>query len=347
MVQTMPEIFTTGSDEEAYLPIESYFGNVGRTHADPAIEENVALPGAVKARDEDIDVAFWNIEWFNKNVERKVRGVARFIADMNLDVWALEETSPAATERLVQLLDDAYGLDFDFAASEPDAPNGRQTTTVMWNRTTVVGGSESWPPAIEPILRLTSQDDLAPLVAIEENVHGKIFDRYPGLFHLKARANEAFGFYVVPLHLKAMDEGSLRRQLASRVLGAAVNKMIRDGADGDWILGGDVNAELESGDFAALTAAGLAAVSAQDEADGAISYVSGPRSLIDHIFLSRNLAARFGADQFTIVAVDKVIPHYVDTISDHRPVMIRLHIATGLEEGVGFAGIPTPDWLRL
>jgi hypothetical protein len=89
------------------------------------------------------------------------------------------------------------------------------------------------------------------------------------------------------------------------------------------------------------------AVKACDEADGAISYVSGPRSLIDHIFRSRNLAARFGADQFTIVAVDKVIPRYVDTISNHRPVMIRLHIATGLEEGIGVAGIPTPDWLRL
>jgi hypothetical protein len=71
------------------------------------------------------------------------------------------------------------------------------------------------------------------------------------------------------------------------------------------------------------------------------------RTHADHIFLSRNLATKFGAQHFTIVAVDKAIPHYANTISDHRPVMIRLHIATGLEEGVGFAGIPTPDWLRL
>lgn len=346
-MQTVLEEQAPGTDQEAYLPIDSYFGSLGRTRPDPGLEENVMLPGTIQARDEDIDVAFWNIEWFNKNVERKVRGVARFIADMNLDVWALEETSPAATERLVALLRDAYGLDFGFAASEPDAPNGKQSTTVMWNRATVAGGAEAWPEEIETVLRLTSRDDLAPLEAIEEAIHGKIFDRYPGLFHLSAQANPEFGFYIVPLHLKAMDEGSLRRQLASRVLGAAVKKMIGDGADGDWILGGDVNAELGSGDFEALTSSGLTAVSAQDERDGAISYIEGPKSLIDHIFLSQNLASRFGTQHFSIVAAEKEIPNYAASISDHRPVMIRLHIAAGIEEGVGVAGLPVPEWLRV
>lgn len=335
---------------EAHLPVASYFGNLGRTIPDQLIEENVAVPGEIQARDEDIDVAFWNIEWFNTNVDRKVRGVARFIADMNLDIWALEETSPAATGQLVRLLDEAYGLDFAYGSSEPDAPNSKQSTTVMWNRATVSGGPQAWPPEIEEIIRLTSRDDLSPLEALEEAVHGKIFDRYPGLFHLQARANPAFDFYVVPLHLKAMAEGSLRRQLASRVLGAAIKTMIRDGADGDWIVGGDINAPLASGDFAALTAAGLTAVSAQDAADGAISFIEGPLSLIDHIYLSQNLATMFGAEHFTIIAADKEIPNYVETISDHRPVMVRLHIGARADritgEGPGAAGVPLPDWLR-
>jgi endonuclease/exonuclease/phosphatase family metal-dependent hydrolase len=344
------ESVEVGSDHEAFLPIDSFFGNTGRAVRDPFVEEDVALPGEIKARDEDIDVAFWNIEWFNTNVDRKVRAVARFIADMNLDIWALEETSPAATERLVALLDDAYGLDFGYGASEPDAPNGKQSTTVMWNRATVTGGPQAWPSEIEEVIRLSSRDDLTPLEELEEAVHGKIFDRYPGLFHLGARANPAFDFFVVPLHLKAMAEGSMRRQLASRVLGAAVKKMIRDGADGDWVLGGDINAPLASGDFDALTMAGLTAVSAQDAADGAISYIKGPKSLIDHIYLSQNLAAKFGAEHFSIVAVEKEIPDYVATISDHRPVMIRLHIGPVgggvVEESVAAASIPIPDWLR-
>jgi endonuclease/exonuclease/phosphatase family metal-dependent hydrolase len=307
-------------------------------------------PATSATRDEDLDVAFWNIEWFNRNVERKVRGVARFIADMRLDVWALEETSPRATARLVALLKEAYGLDFDHAASEPDAPDARQTTTVIWNRATVTGGRQAWPAEIEEVLRLSSQDDLTPidhLEAIEEAIHGKIFDRYPALFQLTARNNPAFDFFLVPLHLKAMAEGSLRRQLACRVLAAVVRKMTRDGADADWVLGGDLNAELDSGDFQALTEAGLSALSAQDAAAGAITYLEGPRSLIDHIYLSQNLAARFGAEHFSIIAVDKEIPNYVRTISDHRPVMVRLHIGGDTEEAAAAIGMRTPDWLRL
>jgi endonuclease/exonuclease/phosphatase family metal-dependent hydrolase len=336
--------------EEAFLPVQSYFGNLGRTRPDPGIEENVIQPGQVQARDEDVDVAFWNIEWFNRNVDNKVRAVARFVSDMNLDIWGLEETSPQATERLVDLLAEAYGLDFGFGASEPDAPSSKQSTTVIWNRATVIGEVQHWPDEIETVIRLSSRDDLTPLDRledIEEAIHGKIFDRYPGLFHFQSRANPEFDFYVVPLHLKAMDEGSLRRQLASRVLGAAVRRMIANGADADWVLGGDLNAELDSGDFDALAASGLTTVSFQDAADGAISYLERPRSLIDHIYLSANLSARFGADQFSIVAADQEIPNYTKTISDHRPVMMRLHIGGEIEEAAFSVSIPTPDWLRI
>jgi hypothetical protein len=223
----------------------------------------------------------------------------------------------------------------------------------MWNRATVIGTKESWPDEIEAVLRLSSRDDLMPLEQledIEEAIHGKIFDRYPSLFHLQARNNRSCDFYLVPLHLKAMAEGSLRRQLASRVLGAAVNKMIHDGKDVDWVLGGDLNAPLESGDFDALTSAGLTAISAQDAADGAISYIKGPRSLIDHIYLSKNMVAKFGernfAEKFTIIAADREIPDYTQTISDHRPIMMRLHIGSGVEETVTGPFLGTPNWLK-
>lgn len=353
MSSATSDVFTV--DSEASIPTVSYFGNVGRKQED--IEENVLNPSSVKARDEDIDVAFWNIEWFNKNVDKKVRGVARFVADMNLDVWALEETSAKATERLVRLLEDAYGLEFDFDASEPDAGSGKQATTVMWKRDTVVGAKRAWPDEIEEVLRLSSQDDLTPidrLEEIEEAIHGKIFDRYPALFHLAARKNPKFDFFLVPLHLKAMDEGSLRRQLASRVLAAVVNKMIKDGEDADWVLGGDINAPLASGDFDQLSNAGLVAVSRQDADAGAISYIKGPKSLIDHIYLSPNLAERFGdadfSKLFTVVSAEQEIPDYVKTISDHRPVMLRMHIGDAgddLEESVhAVSPIKTPEWLK-
>lgn len=57
------------SEEETYLPVNSYFGNIGRAAQEPDIEENAILISAVEARDEDIDVAFLSIEWFNRNYE--------------------------------------------------------------------------------------------------------------------------------------------------------------------------------------------------------------------------------------------------------------------------------------
>ena len=149
----------------------------------------------------------------------------------------------------------------------------------------------------------------------------------------------------MPLHLKAMDEGSLRRRLACRVLAAAMRKMQHDGEDEDWIFGGDLNAPLASGDFDELGNAELTAVSAQDAEDGAISYIKGPKSLIDHIYISKNLSKTFGADHFSIISVEKEIPNYTKTISDHRPVMMRLHVGSDTEESAAPL-LRTPDWIK-
>jgi predicted extracellular nuclease len=137
------------------------------------------------------------------------------------------------------------------------------------------------------------------------------------------------------------------------VLAAAVNKMIHDGEDADWVLGGDVNAPLASGDFDQLSNAGLVAVSQQDADAGAISYIKGPKSLIDHIYLSPNLAAQFDKDKFsekfTIISAEKEIPDYVKTISDHRPIMLRIHIEDGgdFEESVVAPdSFKTPEWVK-
>jgi hypothetical protein len=67
-------------------------------------------------------------------------------------------------------------------------------------------------------------------------------------------------------------------------------------------------------------------LSADDEAGGAFSYVKRPKSLIDHIFLSKNLARTYGADDYFIVAADREIPDYVRRLSDHRPVLVRLSL---------------------
>jgi len=312
-----------------------FFGSLGRVRSQEAGGFETVVQ-SYYGEDTDIDVGFWNVEWFNRHPE-KAGDVATVIADMNLDIWAFEESSLESIAQLVGILASRYGLLFDYAASE-QAPSAKQITTVIWNKKTVTGEAQEWPQVFEPWFKVRSEDfDELGLEAVE----GKVFDRYPGLFYFKSKPSQdrdPIDFYLVPLHLKARQEGSKRRIMAARILGAAVAKMVSEfGKDADWVLGGDFNAELATKDFQALIGKGMTAISAADEQEGALSYLKNPRSLIDHIFLSANLARTYDSTDFFIVAKEKTIPDYLKKFSDHRPVLARLSLGQrpGRTQGVG------------
>jgi DNA/RNA endonuclease G (NUC1)/V8-like Glu-specific endopeptidase len=307
-------------------PVMGHFGGLGRDPGDAATGVE-AVVNLYKGEAEDIDVAFWNIEHFEDRYEEKLEQVADIIYRMNLDVWAFEESSREATEALAEYLNNKYKTKYRCEFSEPNASSDKQTTTVMWNSETVDGQKVKWPDEIEKWLREHSKnfDDLD----LTEAAQGKIFDRYPALYRFKSKlpGGGVFDFNLIPLHLKAFDEGQMRRRMAAAIIGAAIKKMIdKYGADRDWIVGGDFNAPLASQDFAGLLAGGMVPVSAGDEQGGALSYVKSPLSMIDHIFLSPNLADTYGEGDFFIVAHDKKIPDYVKSVSDHRPVLLRLSL---------------------
>ena len=324
--------------------ITGYFGAVGR-RARAGGDGYERVVDVYQGQGQDVDIAFWNVEWFNRRFTERVGDVARVIADLNVDIWALSETSPEATQALVARLEDEFGHTMDFAASEPDAPGGRQTTAVLWNPLTVRGARRDWPDEVAALLRLDSRD---PAAQAFEAVEGKVFNRFPGLFHFTALqrdepGREPFAFNLAPLHLKAMAEGRRRRRMASNILARAVRLMIeRHDADEDWVIGGDINAELASGDFAGLTGAGFLAMSAQDEDEGAFSFLKRPRSLIDSIFLSPSLSRRFGADDFFIYARDAKAPDFVKTVSDHRPVLARLALREAAPAAAPVVAAPAP-----
>ncbi|MFC1834028.1 trypsin-like peptidase domain-containing protein [Thermodesulfobacteriota bacterium] len=302
-----------------------FFGALGRIDPSqtPSLETVVA---SYRGEATDIDVGFWNVEWFTRNPE-KVADVAKVVADTNLDIWAFEAASPGVTELLVEQLRQKFGLDFKWAASEPGVRGGKQTTIVIWNEKTVTGERMEWSDELKPWFDIDSRNfgDLQM-----EAVEGKVYNRYPGLFYFKAESpsgKELIDFNLVPLHLKAGKEGSKRRIMAARILGAAMKKMMAGAdADRDWIIGGDFNAPLATKDFDALFKEDMVAVSAADEKQGAFTYLKGPKSLIDHVFLSANLAQTFGEEDFFVVAKEKTIPDYVERLSDHRPVLVRLSL---------------------
>jgi hypothetical protein len=304
-----------------------FFGTLGRESSKTGVE---ALVDHYRGVDQDIDVGAWNIEWFSNRYEAKLDLVARAIADFNLDIWALVESSPKAAEALVAKLKTDFGLKFDVAHSEPNATTAKQSTSVIWNTEKVTGTREDWPAEIETWFGVKSTDFSDQML---EAVHGKIFDRYPGLFKFQSVHKQSVDFYLVPLHLKAMAEGSLRREMASKILAAAVSRMKDAGKDADWILLGDLNAEIASKNFDPLRQRDLVALSAIDEDAGSFTYLKNPyKSMIDHVYVSADLAKHVGADDFFIVAADKVYPNYIKEISDHRPIVTRLSLggeATG------------------
>lgn len=322
--QTMAEAVlerVQGSDT-----MSGFFGNLGRARRIPTNATGVeAVVDAYRGSDADVDIGFWNIEWLANRYHdaEKLREAAALITDLGLDVWGLEEVSPQAVRALVEELDRNFREKYDYALSEPNAPEGKQSTAVIWKKKTMSGQREDWPEEIEPFWSLRSTDDFDGLEAVE----GRIFNRYPGLFQFSTRRPCPFSFFVIPVHLKAMAEGSKRRRLASRLLARAIRLMTdKYGKNNDWVLGGDFNAELATNDFSELLRTDLTPLSAADEQAGSFSYIKSPNSLIDHIFLSPNLLRRTDGDDYFIVAKDKTVDNYAGKLSDHRPVLVRLSL---------------------
>lgn len=311
--------------------LTGFFGGLGRHESGATDVERVV--NTYQGDDADIDIGFWNIEHLSTRYEdeAKLSGAARVIADMKLDAWGLIEVSPTAIDKLTKRLKTQFGEDYDYALSEPNSGD-KQSTAMIWRTKTLEGGKTDWPSSVEPLFHLDSRDPNAPGV---EAIHGKIFNRYPGLFKFRTKANGAkkFTLHIVPVHLKAMSEGSLRRRMASAILRRALDALRGEGVS-DVILGGDVNAPLAGKDFKALMGEGYVALGAEDEEQGSFTYLKSPKSLIDNIFLSPNLSRTFGADDFMIVAKERSIGDFVQTISDHRPIMLRLSIAELAAQGV-------------
>ncbi|HEX8556637.1 MAG TPA: DNA/RNA non-specific endonuclease [Pyrinomonadaceae bacterium] len=317
--QAVEEILSHVNGTDSVL---GHWGALGRAAPDsrPAVETVVNI---YRGEAEDVDVGFWNVGWFTPRYSEKLQRVAEVFVKMNLDIWVFEETTAEAAGALAAYLRDAYHLDFVCEFSEPDPQPGAQTTAVMWNRKTVEGRKAEWPAEIDEWFSARAEDfdDLR-----REGAEGRMFERRPALFRFSNKGGAAFDFFLAPLHLKAQDGGGKRR-VAAAILAAAVGRMVeQQGADRDWVIGGDFDAPLANEDFGKLVAGGMTALSAGGGQGGAFSYVKGPNSPVEHVFLSPNLSETYGGEDFFIVARDKEIPDYLTALGGHSPVLVRLSI---------------------
>jgi Trypsin-like peptidase domain len=306
-----------------------YFGALGRhsTSADTAVERVV---DTYSLEGQDCDVGFWNVEWFTPCYAEKADALAEVVVDLNFDAWVLNEASANSVRALIERLRQDYDLDFDCALSDRQAGDDAVQTVLIWNMATTVVERRSWPDEVEQWFCVDSQQFDALRT---QAVFGRVFDRYPGLFNVRAanRSGSAdpFEFWVVPLQLRPTRERSMRTRMAAKILMAAVRRTNATGVPHDWLFGGDYAADIATLEFGALTPDGLATLSAAESEGGAMTYLKSPTSLIDNIFLSPNLSLTFGADDFFITA-ERGIPEYLRRLSQRSPMLVRLSLADTL-----------------
>lgn len=300
-----------GSDTMA-----GFFGGHGRR---VSLEANAAkaIVDTYRGTDQDIDIGFWNIDGFAKPQfdPLKLRDAARVIADLNLDVWGLLGMSESALAGLIRILAARFGDQYACASGAPGAP------AVIWKHKVLQGQwVDAWPSTLEPLLRRASGAGSPEDVAARQ-----LFNHYPALFELRSKGGlPEHRFFVVPVHLKAADSGSLARRLAARMLARAVEDLaIAGGAD--VVLGGVMNAPLGRGDFSAIEDKGFLVVGAQDNDQGAFSYIKAPDSAVDNVYLAPSMRQTVGAVDYFIVARDRIMPDYRG-VSDHQPLAARLSL---------------------
>jgi hypothetical protein len=141
--------------------LTGFFGGLGRVPAGMTAVEKVV--NTYRGDDADIDIGFWNIEHLSTRYddEAKLAGAARVIADMKLDAWGLSEISPIAIERLTDKLRAKFGEDYDYILSEPGGGK-KQSTAVIWRRSTLRGTAVDWPASVRPLFDLDSRDPARP-----------------------------------------------------------------------------------------------------------------------------------------------------------------------------------------
>ena len=266
------------------------------------------------------DIGFWNIEHFNNSVSpARVDKVADVVAALSMDLLGLSEVESGALDKLKQALM-TRGQNMDYVYLDAD---GAQDLAVLYDvETSTVK------------LRSDINQQYRGVLAQTVTVNGSVKQAFAGgrepLF-VHCSVKEEGGdteFLMVVVHLKAFgDELSReRRRLAANILASIIEDL--RGKEGlPVILGGDFNQELDGSVLSDLTdSPDLFTLTADDARGDVISYVGDRyQSLIDHIIVSKDASlGQISNDDAAIIRLDRSVAGYVNDVSDHVPLVMRL-----------------------
>ncbi|MBL7012956.1 MAG: endonuclease/exonuclease/phosphatase family protein [Candidatus Marinimicrobia bacterium] len=270
-----------------------------------------------------LEIMTWNIEWFPKNGQSTVDSVSTIIEALDIDLYALQEISD--TNMFKQMIENIDGYDYYFKSS--------------------------WFGGLAYVYK-TNMIEIDSIYEIYiEEPYWRPFPRSPLVMEMNYQNQE---HYIINNHFKCCGDGSMnlsdpwdeetRRYDASLLLKEYIDLNL---PDEKVIVLGDLNDILtdpsSNNVFQIILDDDLNFLFADIEiANGTSSEWSYPYwpSHIDHIFITNELFDRFGNASSTIytIPIDEYMndgfDEYYETISDHRPVALKLANNLSLEEGL-------------
>ncbi len=289
----------------------------GPTQPETPPQSAIRIPA--QGTPETLDLATWNLRYFgapNQGPEDDSLQMARVLAVIrgtDADLWGVQEVTRA----------DA------FAALLAELPGYRG---FLANDTSVTGGSDSYHSGelkVGLIYKPSVAEVSGARIVLSELDH-EFAGRPPMEVRLRVTlAGASHDVVVIVLHAKATaDEASWeRRKAAGEGLKAYLDDAWPDRAvlvPGDW--NDDVDESITSGRDTPyrilVEAPEWVFPTARLSAEGARSM---PRytEVIDHILASDEAMAWYEEDSATVFGIDDLIPDYLNTTSDHLPVIVR------------------------
>ena len=265
------------------------------------------------------DVGFWNIENFNNGVkDQRIKDVAKVIANLSMDALGLIEVEKGALDRLVKALKDR-GSNMSYVYLDPI---GSQDLAILYDaETTKVELRIDINDRYKGLLQSTLPSGKTAFPNKREPLFAKCTIK---------EEDQDVEFLMIAVHLKAMRDplSVQRRKLAANIISLIIEDLKKDE---DFkhlpiILGGDLNDDIPSTSLMdIINSPSLVTLTHDDAIAGHMSYLKAPFSLIDHIFVSKDVrVGQIDGDDVAIVRLDKSVRDFTKNISDHAPLVMRI-----------------------
>lgn len=287
----------------------------------PRLAQDMGLPPIfvdTVSKNRTLDVTTWNLEWFGfadttrgpKNKDLQRQRIRTVMDTIKADIYALQEV--LSDEALASLSDSIKGGYKRLFATDVTSDQklayiyNPETITPVSTGLAVNGGARAWGNGRFPF-RMTFSGKELPFNVVVFNIHAK------------ATSDST-----------AADDYS-RRKTDAETFHEYLNNFYKDsnvvllGDFNDRLLGTTVDSTLPSCYSVFLNDNSWTPTTAELERQGLSSYIGFNRGFLDHI-LTRTPSLKL--HRATLESPERYLTSYSTTVSDHRPVTLRMFYPT-------------------